>query len=224
MRGKAGCSPKQLVNDPPWVQSWKVLSRLGNEHRPGLQAQIPANRHMGPVSEQTAYGTGTFLTGFSSSHEDFKYTSAFASNFETQECVLLHQSACTRQTDVRLDCPTRIHVRNRIPASNLTEQMEEAAGRYWEDLETINSRADQGQDLWKKKFWIENWPTQHQVRKGKESKEGRKEGSHSLWKLNDVLQEPWNVTTFIKHTWLVGDRWVLLIIRLSLGPFLFPQF
>ena len=92
---------------------------------------------MGPVSEQTAYGTGTFLTGFSSSHEDFKYTSAFASNFETQECVLLHQSACTRQTDVRLDCPTRIHVRNRIPASNLTEQMEEeqeGTGRIWKPL------------------------------------------------------------------------------------------
>lgn len=44
---------------------------------PGLQPQTPVDSHMSPLAS-------TFLTGFSSSHGDFKQTSAFASNFETR--------------------------------------------------------------------------------------------------------------------------------------------
>lgn len=151
------------MDDPSWVQGRKVLSPLGNLHRPGLQPQIPANRHRGPIAnrhrgptanrhrgptaEQKAYGTCPFLTGFSSSRGDFKYTSAFVSNFETQECVPSHQPACTRHTGIHLDGLTTIHVRNRIPDSILTEPMEKAAGRYWEDLGAIRSKVDQRQDL-----------------------------------------------------------------------------
>lgn len=54
-----------------------------------------------------------------------------------------------------------------------------------------------------------------------EERAAGRQANNSFWKLNGIFQEPWNVNTFIKDKWLVGDRWMLLIIRPSLGPFLF---
>lgn len=193
MRGKAG-----YLHNSWWVQSCKVLSPRGNAHMPGPQSQIPGNRYMGPIAERTAWGTSTFLTGFSSGHGGFKNTFAFVSNFETHECVWSHQPACIKDRGIHLipwpESMWETEYQLPFPMSKCKEKQE---GALEEDLET-HSQVRPSTGLMKKKILNRSLTNIITGRKTKRREEGRKERKGKEERKPFILKIKWHTSGVMK--------------------------